>query len=63
MIVTLKVLSTGEIAPIIRVKQHGVTDVRTLLLPCERQFLSAEEALASAIEYAREQIDTGLYKA
>jgi len=63
MIVTLKVLSTGEIAPIIRVKQHGETDVRTLLLPCERQFLSAEEALASAIEYAREQIDTGLYKA
>jgi hypothetical protein len=31
-----------------------------LQLPFERQFLSAEEALASAIEYAREHIDVRL---
>jgi hypothetical protein len=57
VIVTLKGLPSGEITPIIRVKRPLETDAKIFQLSFERQFLSAEEALASAIEYAREQID------
>jgi hypothetical protein len=60
VIVTLKVLPSGEIAPLIRVQRHGETDAKMFQLPFERQCLSAEEALASAIEYAREHIDVSL---
>jgi hypothetical protein len=60
VMVILKVLSTAEIAPIIRVKRPPATDAQMFQLPFERQFLSAEEALASAIAYAREHIDVSL---
>jgi hypothetical protein len=57
VIVALKVLPTRDVAPTIQVMRTHGADVQAAPLPFERSFLSAEEALAKAIEYAREQID------
>jgi hypothetical protein len=53
-------LPAGEITPIIRIKRQRDTDAKMFQLPFERQYRSAEEALASAIEYAREHIAVSL---
>jgi hypothetical protein len=60
VIAALKVLPTGDVAPTIRVIQHHGADVQATALPFERTFLSTEEALAKAIESAREYIDADL---
>jgi hypothetical protein len=64
--VTAKVLTNGHIAPIIQAARppergqgHSV-DPQASLLSFEEEFPSTEEALASAIQYARKHIDAEL---
>jgi hypothetical protein len=63
VIVIAQVLPNGQITPTIRVmrpRQQGqrrAADAQASSLPFEEEFLSAEEALAKAVEYARKHID------
>jgi hypothetical protein len=63
IIVTAKALPNGNLTTMIKVirsrdrgERHGA-DVQDSLLPFEEDFLSVEEALARAVEYARKHID------
>jgi hypothetical protein len=66
VIVTAKVSPNGNVTPTIRVLrprewgQRRYADAQGALLPFEEEFLSAEEALAKGVEYARKQIDVDL---
>jgi hypothetical protein len=56
VIVTVKVLPNRPVVPTILIQRHGF-DAQASPLPLEEEFLSAEEALARAVVYARRQID------